>query len=96
MSTGSTSGQTSPVAAEDAPSTADRIEEVQQDLDSLIEDAEDLQEPIAEFELFDECMYLIGSPSTAVPAAGTASPSGATVCAGDRHAAAIACAPRQQ
>ena len=54
MSTGSTGEQTPPVAAEDAPSTADRIEEVQRDLDSLIEDAEDLQEPIAEFELFDE------------------------------------------
>jgi hypothetical protein len=33
---------------------------LQQDLDSVIEDVEDLQEPVAEFDLFDECMYLIG------------------------------------
>jgi hypothetical protein len=46
--------------AEDPPSTADRIEELEQDLDSITEDVEDLQEPVAEFELFDECMYLIG------------------------------------
>jgi hypothetical protein len=49
-----------PAGAEDPPSTADRIEELQQDLDSLTEDVEDLQEPVAEFDLFDECMYLIG------------------------------------
>lgn len=49
-----------PVGAANAPSAADRIEELQQDLDSLIEDVEDLQEPIAEFDLFDECSYLIG------------------------------------
>ena len=49
-----------PAGAEDPPTTADRIEELQQDLDSLIEDVEDLQEPVAEFDLFDECMYLIG------------------------------------
>ena len=47
-------------AAEDRPSKADRIEELQQDLDSLIEDVEDLQEPVAEFDLFDECAYAIG------------------------------------
>ena len=46
--------------AEDRPSKADRIEELQQDLDSLIEDVEDLQEPVAEFDLFDECAYAIG------------------------------------
>jgi hypothetical protein len=46
--------------AEDPPSTEDRIEELQQDLDSLIEDVEDLQEPVEEFDLFDECSYLIG------------------------------------
>jgi hypothetical protein len=42
------------------PSVADRVEELQQELDSLTEEIEDLQEPVAEFELFDECMYLIG------------------------------------
>jgi hypothetical protein len=41
-------------------SIPDRIEELQQELDSLSEDIEDLQEPVAEFELFDECMYLVG------------------------------------
>jgi hypothetical protein len=49
-----------PAGAEDPPTTADRIEELQQDLDSLVEDVEDLQEPVAEFDLFDECAYLIG------------------------------------
>jgi hypothetical protein len=49
-----------PARAEDPPSRADRIEELQQELDSLIEDVEDVQEPIDEFELFDECSYLIG------------------------------------
>jgi hypothetical protein len=41
-------------------SIPDRVEELQQELDSLTEEIEDLQEPVAEFELFDECMYLIG------------------------------------
>jgi hypothetical protein len=36
------------------------VENLQQDLDSLSEDVEDLREPVEEFELFDECMYLIG------------------------------------
>jgi hypothetical protein len=50
-----------PVAsAEAAPSLRDRVEELQQELDSLTEEVEDLQEPVAEFDLFDECMYLIG------------------------------------
>jgi hypothetical protein len=43
-----------------APSIRDRVEELQQELDSLTEEIEDLQEPVAEFDLFDECMYLIG------------------------------------
>lgn len=42
------------------PPAADRVEELQQELDSLIEEVEDLEEPVAEFDLFDECMYLIG------------------------------------
>jgi hypothetical protein len=49
-----------PAGATGAPSPADRIEELQQELDSLTEDVEDLQEPIAEFDLFDECAYTIG------------------------------------
>lgn len=47
----------------------DRIEELQQELDSLTEDIEDLQEPVAEFELFDECMYLIGATEYGGPGA---------------------------
>jgi hypothetical protein len=41
-------------------SIPDRVEDLKQELDSLTEEIEDLQEPVAEFELFDECMYLIG------------------------------------
>jgi hypothetical protein len=47
-------------AAEDPPSVRDRVEELQQELDSLTEEIDDLQEPVAEFDLFDECMYPIG------------------------------------
>jgi hypothetical protein len=46
--------------AADRTAVADRIEELQQELDSLIEDVEDLQEPVDEFALFEECAYLIG------------------------------------
>ncbi len=42
------------------PRRVDRIDDVQQDLDSIMEDVEDLREPVQEFELFEECMYLIG------------------------------------
>jgi hypothetical protein len=40
--------------------TAERVENLQEELDSLLEDVEDLWEPIEEFDLFDQCMYLIG------------------------------------
>ena len=54
--------------AEPGPvSAADRIEELQQELDSLTEDVEDLQEPVEEFELFEECMYLIGVSQHGAP-----------------------------
>jgi hypothetical protein len=50
-----------PVAlAEDPPTVRDRVEELQQELDSLTEEIEDLQGPVAEFDLFDQCMYTIG------------------------------------
>jgi hypothetical protein len=42
------------------PSLADRVEELEQDLDSLGEDVEDLAEPVEEIDLFEECSYLIG------------------------------------
>jgi hypothetical protein len=41
-------------------SLQDRVEELQQVLDSLTEDVQDLGEPVEEFELFDQCAYLIG------------------------------------
>jgi len=43
-----------------ATSVPDRIEELQQELDSLTDDVEDLEAPVGEFELFEECMYVIG------------------------------------
>jgi hypothetical protein len=43
-----------------SPSIRDRVEELQQELDSLTEEVEDLREPVAEFDLFDQCMYVIG------------------------------------
>ena len=46
--------------AEDPSSVRDRVEELQQELDSLTEEVEDLQEPVGEFDLFDQCMYTIG------------------------------------
>jgi hypothetical protein len=51
-------------------SAADRIEELQQELDSLTEDVDDLQEPVGEFDLFEECMYLIGVSERGSPAGG--------------------------
>ena len=57
-------------AGDGPPTVADRVEELQQDLDSLAEDVEDLQEPVAEFDLFDECMYLIGVTEHGTPAGG--------------------------
>ena len=47
-------------SAEGPPTLGDRVEELQQELDSLTEEIEDLQEPVGEFDLFDECMYPIG------------------------------------
>jgi hypothetical protein len=46
-----------------AGSLQDRVEELQQEVDSLREDVEDLAEPVQEFELFDQCAYLIGVSS---------------------------------
>ena len=46
--------------AEDPPTVRDRVEDLQQELDSLTEDVDDLQEPVGEFDLFDQCMYTIG------------------------------------
>jgi len=47
-----------PAVASD--SVEDRVDDLQQELDSLIEDVEDLHAPVAEFELFDQCAYQLG------------------------------------
>jgi hypothetical protein len=47
-----------PAAASE--SVEDRVDDLQQELDSLIEDVEDLHSPVAEFELFDQCAYHLG------------------------------------
>jgi hypothetical protein len=40
--------------------TSDRIGDLQQELDSFLEDVTDLGEPVEEFDTFDQCMHLIG------------------------------------
>ena len=35
-------------------------EDLKQDADALIENLEDLREPVEEFDIFDQCMYTIG------------------------------------
>jgi len=47
-------------AAHHRLSASQRIENLEQDLDSLIEDVEDLKEPVQEFDIYDECAYTIG------------------------------------
>jgi hypothetical protein len=42
-------------------SVRNRVHAIERDLDSLTEDVDDLREPIGEFDLFDQCMYLIGT-----------------------------------
>ena len=50
-----------PAAAEAGGSgLRDRVDDLQQEIESLTEDIEDLGEPVAEFELFDQCAYTLG------------------------------------
>lgn len=42
------------------PSTAVSVADLEEELASLDEEIEDLAEPVEEFELFDQCMYLLG------------------------------------
>lgn len=42
------------------PSTAASVADLEDELASLDEEIEDLAEPVEEFELFDQCMYLLG------------------------------------
>lgn len=53
-------GDTEARAAQDKPSTQDRLVDLQQEVASLREDVEDLKEPVEEFDLFDQCMFTIG------------------------------------
>ena len=49
-----------PAASAGESSLHDRVDDLQQEVESLTEDIEDLREPVEEFDLFDQCMYLIG------------------------------------
>ncbi len=42
------------------PPASDRLDDLNQDLDSFLEDVTDLGEPVEEFDTFDQCMHLIG------------------------------------
>jgi hypothetical protein len=45
----------------DRPQTLrERIADLQDEVDSLTEDIDDLREPVAEFDLFDQCAFTIG------------------------------------
>jgi hypothetical protein len=48
------------VASGGGSALRDRVDDLQQEVESLTEDIEDLGEPVAEFELFDQCAYTIG------------------------------------
>jgi hypothetical protein len=43
----------------DTPAS-DRLDDLEQELDSFMEDVTDLGEPVEEFDTFDQCMHLIG------------------------------------
>lgn len=49
----------------------DRINDVRQEMDSLGEEIEDLWKAVGEFEIFDQCMHLIGVSEFGAPAEGT-------------------------
>ena len=52
-----------PASASDRHSLQSRIERLRHELRTLSADAEDLREPVAEFDLFDQCMFTIGVDS---------------------------------
>ena len=45
----------------------DRLEDLNQDIDSFLEDVTDLGEPVEEFDTFDQCMHLIGVAENGSP-----------------------------
>lgn len=54
------SGTALKTRAQERSSLRDRVSDVRQDMRSLFEEVEDLGEPVDEFEIFDQCMYLVG------------------------------------
>ena len=42
------------------PGSEDRLVDVRQELNSLMEEVRDLGEPVEEFDTFDQCAYLLG------------------------------------
>ena len=50
----------------DTPAS-DRLEDLNQDIDSFLEDVTDLGEPVEEFDTFDQCMHLIGVAENGSP-----------------------------
>jgi hypothetical protein len=49
-----------PAASAGEGTLRDRIDDLQQEVESLTEDIADLREPVEEFTLFDQCAYTIG------------------------------------
>ena len=49
----------------------ERINDVRQEMDSLGEDVEDLLKAVGEFEIFDQCMHLMGVSEFGAPSEGT-------------------------
>ena len=47
-------------ALERDTAAGDRLDDLNQDIDSFLEDVTDLGEPVEEFDTFDQCMHLIG------------------------------------
>jgi len=54
------SGSAMKTGAQRRASLGDRVTDIRQDMSSLFEEVEDLGEPVDEFEIFDQCMYLVG------------------------------------
>lgn len=57
----STDSDRSPTAQAQNNSLRERVRDVRQEMNSLFEEVEDLAEPVNEFEIFDQCMYLLGA-----------------------------------
>jgi hypothetical protein len=53
-------GAALPRSPRDTPPVTDRVTDIEQELSSLEEEIDDLSEPVGEFELFDQCMHLVG------------------------------------